>query len=89
VNPSTNEVIIKSNNNQFCLSIASNAIEVCPCDDGASQIWTLNDDKILSSANAECLGQVDAEVNIGNCQGQISWKTYHVSPSKFFYTFVT
>src|ERR1044072_858281 len=50
VNPSTNEIIIKSNNNQFCLSAASNAVEVCPCDNGASQLWKLNDDKILSSA---------------------------------------
>src|SRR5436309_12046771 len=31
---STNEIIIKSNNNQLCLSTASNAVEVCPCDYG-------------------------------------------------------
>ena len=75
--------MIKSNN-QYCLSAASNAVEVCPCDDGISQRWSLNNDKIL--IREQCLGIVGTEVNVGGCQGQVSWKNSHVAPSKFFFT---
>ncbi len=77
----TTEIIIKSN--EFCLSASAdnnNVVEACPCDNGIAQKWKLNNDS-LSSVNAgKCLGLVDEEVALGDCQ---PWSTYHVSPSKF------
>ncbi|RIA86199.1 insulin-like growth factor binding protein [Glomus cerebriforme] len=84
--PLTNnsDIMIGSNDNQFCLSTASNNVQVCPCDNGIAQKWILSNDRIYSAANNECLGVVGERVSVGNCQvgnGPTSWNIYHVAPN--------